>query len=46
VLITKQVSGRAKIDPLMALLDAATLMGLHPAAIGRSFWDIDEEVAA
>jgi phage terminase large subunit-like protein len=46
VLITKQISGRAKIDPLMALLDAATLMGNHPTAGGRSFWDIDEEVTA
>jgi phage terminase large subunit-like protein len=46
LLITKQASGRAKIDPLMALLDAATLMGNHPTAGGRSFWDIDEEVPA
>jgi len=46
VLITKQISGRAKIDPLMALLDAATLMGNHPEATGRSFWDTDEEITA
>src|SRR5690606_33512665 len=32
ILITKQASGTAKIDPLMALLDAAQLMGLNPQA--------------
>ena len=31
-MITKQISGVAKIDPLMAALDAVTLMALHPAA--------------
>lgn len=32
ILITKQASGTAKIDPLMALFDAAQLMALNPAA--------------
>jgi phage terminase large subunit-like protein len=31
-LITKAASGSAKIDPLMALLDAASLMALNPEA--------------
>ncbi|MDC8756251.1 terminase large subunit [Janthinobacterium fluminis] len=39
VLITKQASGSAKIDPLMALLNAVSLMSLNPAASGASFWD-------
>ncbi|HVR48532.1 MAG TPA: terminase large subunit, partial [Pseudorhodoferax sp.] len=32
ILVTKQASGKAKIDPVMALLDAAWLMDLNPAA--------------
>jgi phage terminase large subunit-like protein len=32
ILITKQASGSAKIDPLMALFDAVSLMALNPAA--------------
>ena len=39
VMITKQGSGAAKIDPLMALFDAASLMALAPAAASRSWWD-------
>lgn len=32
ILITKQASGSAKIDPLMALFNAVTLMALNPEA--------------
>lgn len=38
VSITKQASGSSKIDPLMALLNAASLMALNPAST-KSFWD-------
>jgi phage terminase large subunit-like protein len=33
ITITKQASGSAKIDPLMALFDANQLMALNPAAV-------------
>ncbi len=36
ITINKQVSGTAKIDPLMATFDAATLMALNPAAARKS----------
>jgi phage terminase large subunit-like protein len=39
IIITKQASGTAKIDPLMALLNAVSLMSLNPASSGKSFWD-------
>jgi phage terminase large subunit-like protein len=39
ILITKQASGSAKIDPLMALFNAVSLMALNPAAAERSFWE-------
>ncbi|MCO5080889.1 MAG: terminase large subunit [Rhizobiaceae bacterium] len=38
-MITKQVSGRAKIDPLIASFCAAILMSWNPAARGVSFWE-------
>ncbi|MBV2181692.1 MAG: terminase large subunit [Castellaniella sp.] len=37
ILITKQASGKAKIDPVMALLDAAQLMAMNPAPTGKKY---------
>ncbi|MCE1083448.1 terminase large subunit [Pseudomonas putida] len=41
IAINKQVSGTAKIDPLMATFDAATLMALNPEGSGdlQGFFD-------
>jgi phage terminase large subunit-like protein len=37
IVITKQVSGTAKIDPLMALFNAVSLMALNPPAQAGAF---------
>jgi phage terminase large subunit-like protein len=37
ITITKQVSGSAKIDPLMALFNSVTLMSLNPAPMARNY---------
>jgi phage terminase large subunit-like protein len=39
IAITKQAAGAAKIDPLMALFNAVSLMALNPASCGPSFWE-------
>ncbi len=37
IAITKQASGTAKIDPLMAAFNAVALMAMNPKAKGRSY---------
>ncbi|HFQ8088807.1 TPA: terminase large subunit [Pseudomonas aeruginosa] len=37
ILITKQASGSAKIDPLMAMFNAVTLMALNPPSATKKF---------
>lgn len=37
MLITKQVSGRAKIDPVMAMLNCAELMARNPAPVKKKY---------
>lgn len=40
IMITKQVSGRAKIDPLIALGCAVILMSWNPEGPSKSFWEV------
>ena len=39
ILITKQASGSSKIDPLMAMFDAVSLLSLNPTARGASVYE-------
>lgn len=39
IMITKQIAGRGKIDPLMASFNAITLISLNPAARGPSVYE-------
>lgn len=40
IIITKQASGLAKIDPLMALLNAVSLLSLNPPAKSIKAWEV------
>ncbi|MCV2600539.1 terminase large subunit, partial [Enterobacter hormaechei] len=37
ILITKQASGKGKIDPLMATFNAVTLMALNPEPVKKDY---------
>ena len=39
VVVEKTVSGKAKIDPVIAMLNAIHLMGYNPQAVGRSVYE-------
>ena len=39
ILVTKSASGKAKIDPLMALFNAVSLMALNPVGKGNSVYE-------
>jgi phage terminase large subunit-like protein len=43
--IARDASGYGKIDPLMALLDAADLMGMNPEAQGSIYDEMDDDPA-